>query len=127
MPTTADELVSRARSQVANLTADQVASAASRGALLVDLREPAEPHAIGMIPRAVRAARGLYEFWADSANPDHRPEFRRRTVVHCSTGARSALAALLLRQLDFADAAHLDGGVEDRIRTGDPVVSPSRA
>ena len=44
MPTTSNELVSRARSRVANLTADQVMSAASQGAPLVGLREPAEPH-----------------------------------------------------------------------------------
>jgi rhodanese-related sulfurtransferase len=129
MPTTADELVSRARSQVENLSADDVATAASRGALLVDVREPAELDAVGMIPGAVHAPRGMLEFWVDPANPDHRPEFdpRRRTIAYCDTGARSALAAQLLRQLGYADAAHLDGGIEAWMRAGHPVVSPGRA
>jgi rhodanese-related sulfurtransferase len=129
MPTTADELVSRARSQVDNLTADEVATAASRGTLLVDVREPAELDVVGMIPGAVHAPRGMLEFWADPANPDHRPEFDpgRRTIVYCDTGARSALAAQLLRQLGYADAAHLDGGIEGWMRAGRPVVSPGRA
>ena len=58
MPTTAAELVSRARSQVDNLTVDEVSTAARNGALLVDVREPAELDAIGMIPGAVHAPRG---------------------------------------------------------------------
>jgi rhodanese-related sulfurtransferase len=129
MPTTAAELVSRARSQVANLTADEVATAAGGGALLVDVRESTELDAVGMIPGAVHAPRGMLEFWADPANPDHRPEFApsRRTVVYCATGARSALAAQLLRQFGYVDAAHLDGGIEEWIRGGHPVVSPRRA
>jgi rhodanese-related sulfurtransferase len=129
MPTTAAELVSRARSQIDNLAADEVATAAARGTLLVDVRESAELDAVGMIPGAVHAPRGMLEFWADPADPDHRPEFapRRRTVVYCATGTRSALAAQLLRQLGYADAAHLDGGIEEWIRRGRPVVSPARA
>ncbi len=129
MPTTAAELVSRARSQVDNLTVDEVSTAARNGALLVDVREPAELDAIGMIPGAVHAPRGMLEFWADPVNPHHRPELdpRRRTVVYCASGARSALAAQLLRQLGYADAGHLDGGIEGWIRAGHPVVSPERA
>jgi len=129
MPTTAAELVSRARSQVDNLTAHEVATAATRGTLLVDVREAAELDAIGMIPGAVHAPRGMLEFWADPSSPDHRPEFdpHRPTVVYCATGARSALAAQLLGQLGYADAAHLDGGIEEWIRASQPVVSPGRA
>ena len=129
MPTTAAELVSGARSQVDNLTVDEVSTAARNGALLVDVREPAELDAIGMIPGAVHAPRGMLEFWADPVNPHHRPELDpgRRTVVYCASGARSALAAQLLRQLGYADAGHLDGGIEGWIRAGHPVVSPERA
>jgi rhodanese-related sulfurtransferase len=71
----------------------------------------------------------MLEFWVDPLSPDHRPEFdpRRRTIVYCDTGARSALAARLLRQLGYADAAHLDGGIEAWMWAGHPVVSPGRA
>jgi rhodanese-related sulfurtransferase len=47
--------------------------------------------------------------------------------VYCATGTRSALAAQLLRQLGYLDASHLDGGIEEWIRRGHPVVSPGRA
>ncbi len=129
MPTTAVELVSFAKSQVENLTPDQVAIEIGRDALLIDVREPAELDAEGMIRGAVHAPRGMLEFWADQASPDHRPEFdpQRRTVVYCATGGRSALAAQLLRQLGYADVAHLDGGITAWKQVGHPVVNPREA
>lgn len=129
MPTTAVELVSFAKSQVENLTPDQVAIEIGRDALLIDVREPAELDAEGMIRGAVHAPRGMLEFWADLASPDHRPEFdpQRRTVVYCATGGRSALAAQLLRQLGYADVAHLDGGITAWKQVGHPVVNPREA
>jgi rhodanese-related sulfurtransferase len=129
MPRTAAELVSRARSQGDNLTPGHVATEITRGALLVDVREPAELEADGMIPGAVHAPRGMLEFWADPASPDHRPEFdpNWRTVLYCATGARSALAAQQLRQLGYSDAAHLDGGIEAWKQAGHPVVHPGEA
>ena len=129
MPTTAAELVSFAKSQVENLTPDQVAIEIGRDALLIDVREPAELDAEGMIRGAVHAPRGMLEFWADQASPDHRPEFdpQQRTVVYCATGGRSALAAQLLRQLGYADVAHLDGGITAWKQVGHPVVNPREA
>ena len=129
MPTTAAELVSFAKSQVENLTPDQVAIEIGHDALLIDVREPAELDAEGMIRGAVHAPRGMLEFWADLASPDHRPEFdpQRRTVVYCATGGRSALAAQLLRQLGYADVAHLDGGITAWKQVGHPVVNPREA
>jgi len=129
VPTTAVELVSFAKSQVENLTPDQVATEIGREALLIDVREPAELDAEGMIRGAVHAPRGMLEFWADLASPDHRPEFdpQRRTVVYCATGGRSALAAQLLRQLGYADVAHLDGGITAWKQVGHPVVNPREA
>jgi len=129
VPTTAAELVSFAKSQVENLTPDQVAIEIGRHALLIDVREPAELDAEGMIRGAVHAPRGMLEFWADLASPDHRPEFdpQQRTVVYCATGGRSALAAQLLRQLGYADVAHLDGGITAWKQVGHPVVNPREA
>ena len=51
-----------------------------------------------MIPGAVHAPRGMLEFWADPADPDHRPEFDaapadRRVLRHRNTiGARRTAA-----------------------------------
>jgi rhodanese-related sulfurtransferase len=54
----------------------------------------------------------MLEFYADPTSPYHRPEFQpeRRVILHCASGGRSALAAVTLARLGYADVAHLDGG-----------------
>src|SRR5918911_3912542 len=113
VPKTATQMVSEAKQRIENLTPDQVAAELDRGGiLLVDLREGEERVQKGVIPGAVHAARGMLEFYADPTNDDHRPEFdpRRRTILYCAGGARSALAVVTLRQLGYTNVAHLEGG-----------------
>lgn len=127
MTTTATELVSRAKTQIQNLTPEQVTEEIAAGALVVDLREPGELANDGMIEGALHAPRGMLEFWADPSSPYHRPEFdpRRRTVLYCASGGRSALAAVTLGQFGYTDVAHLDGGIKGWLQAGCPVVKPN--
>lgn len=124
MSATTAELVAQAKSEIQNLTPEQVSREAAAGAVLVDLREPAELRLEGMIEGAVHAPRGMLEFWADPAGPYHRPEFdpARRTVLYCASGGRSALAVKTLSRLGYADVAHLDGGVKAWKQAGHPTV-----
>lgn len=112
-PRTAAQMVAEARSRVQCLTPDQVADELGQGALLIDLRESDERSQNGVIAGSVHAPRGMLEFWADPTSPYHRTEFdpARRIVLHCASGGRSALAADLLRQMGYANVAHLDGGL----------------
>ncbi len=109
---TAAQMVQEAKQHVENLTVEQVASELEQGnALLVDIREPNELEQ-GVIPGAVSAPRGMLEFYADPTSPYHRNEFdpRRRVILHCASGGRSALAADTLQQMGYTNVAHLDGG-----------------
>jgi rhodanese-related sulfurtransferase len=111
---TAANLVADAKSRTENLTPDEVANEIQGGdAVLVDLREPEERIKSGTIPGAVHAPRGMLEFYADPTSSYHRPEFdpNRRTILHCASGGRSALAADTLRQLGYSNVAHMDGGI----------------
>jgi rhodanese-related sulfurtransferase len=124
MAKTAAELVAEAKGRIENLTVDQAAGELDREeALLVDLREPGERAQHGAIPGAVHAPRGMLEFYADPTSPYHRPEFDpgRRVVLHCGSGGRSALAADTLRQMGYANVAHLDGGFNAWKEAGRPV------
>jgi len=121
--TTVAEMVAEAKRQVENLTPAQVAAELRDGGpLLVDLREPAERAEHGVIPGAVHAPRGMLEFYADPASSYHRAEFQpdRRVVLHCASGGRSALAAVALARLGYADVAHLDGGIRAWKEQGQP-------
>ena len=64
----------------------------------------------------------MLEFYADPTSPYHRLEFdpARRTILYCASGGRSALAARTLRDLGYADVAHLDGGLKAWIAAGLP-------
>jgi len=112
MPTAA-EMVGDAKKRVENLSVEETARELEGGeALLVDIREPGERVQNGSIPGAVEAPRGMLEFWADPTSPYHREEFEpgRRTILHCASGGRSALAAATLQDLGYQRVAHLDGG-----------------
>jgi rhodanese-related sulfurtransferase len=111
---TAAHLVAEAKAQIENLTPEEVAREVRRGhPLLVDLREPAERIEHGVISGAVHAPRGMLEFYADPTSAYHRAEFDpfRRTILFCSSGGRSALAAATLQRLGYARVAHLEGGL----------------
>lgn len=121
---TAAEMVAEAKKRVENLTVDETAKELEEeGALLVDIREPAERVQSGCIAGAVEAPRGMLEFWADPANPYHREEFDpgRRIILHCASGGRSALAAATLEDLGYERVAHMDGGFKAWKEAGLPV------
>jgi rhodanese-related sulfurtransferase len=123
MPTAA-EMVAEAKKRVQNMTVDETArELESADVLLVDIREPGERAQTGVIPGAVEAPRGMLEFWADPTSPYHREEFRpdRRVILHCASGGRSALAAAMLQELGYTDAAHLDGGINAWKEQGKPI------
>jgi rhodanese-related sulfurtransferase len=120
---TAAQLVEDAKASIDSLTPDEVqAELASGRAVLVDVRD-ANELAQGAIPGAVHASRGMLEFYADPASSMHKPALdpARRTILHCASGGRSALAAATLRQMGYADVAHLDGGFKAWVAAGKPV------
>jgi rhodanese-related sulfurtransferase len=113
--TTAAQLVAEAKGRIENLSPQNVAAEMETGdAVLIDLREPEERRQNGVIPGAIHAPRGMLEFYADPSSAYHRPEFdpARRTILHCASGGRSALAADVLQGLGYTRVAHLDGGLK---------------
>ena len=123
-PKAAAEMVAEAKERVENLTPEQVAAEIEGGGVvLVDIREDDERQRDGAIPGAVRAPRGMLEFWADPTSPYHREEFdpARRTVLYCASGGRSALAADTLQGMGYTNVAHLDGGIKGWREGGQPV------
>ncbi len=112
-PTTAAELVAKAKESIENLDVEQFAvEIESGGAVLVDLREAAELAETGHIPGAIHIPRGMLEFRADPTSPyhDERLDPSARTLLYCASGGRSALAGAVLRDLGYTDVAHLASG-----------------
>ncbi len=117
------DLVKEAKSQIENLSPEQVASELESGdAVVVDLREPQELEATGMIPGAIHAPRGMLEFYADPSLPYHKDELERdkRIILHCASGGRSALAAKTLKDMGYTNVAHMEGGIKAWQEEGRP-------
>lgn len=116
MPSTARSLVEAALAEVASLDPHEARGwLASADVLCIDVREPAEWAAHGILPGAHTVPRGLLEFVVDPASPWHRPALDpsgRRLLLYCAIGWRSALAAQSLQRLGLAPVAHLAGGFE---------------
>ena len=79
--------------------------------LFLDVREPAEVAASGKVPGALAIPRGLVEFRADPASPQHDAAFdRAKTVVaYCASGGRSALVGKTLKEMGYANVKNLGG------------------
>jgi len=125
-PDTAAGMVAAAKQRIQNLSVDDFATKLATGnVMLIDVREPEERSATGMIPGAVPAARGMLEFYADPTSPYHREGFEtdRQIILYCASGGRSALATDMLQQLGYQHVAHLDGGIKAWIAADRPVES----
>jgi rhodanese-related sulfurtransferase len=76
-----------------------------------------------VIEGAIHASRGMLEFHADPASSYHREGMDpgKRTILHCTSGGRSALAIDTMRQLGYTNVAHLEGGINAWKEKGHPV------
>ena len=73
------------------------------GALLIDVREPAEYQA-GHVPGAVSMPRGTLEFaiWKQLGYPG-KVDMNKKIYVQCLTGGRATLAAKQLQDIGFTN------------------------
>lgn len=123
MNTTAAQLVQNAKANIQNLSPAQVEAEIKSGdAVLVDIRDANELQN-GTIPGSVHASRGMLEFYADPSSPYHKSALGpgKRTILHCASGGRSALAIHALRALGYTNIAHLDGGFKAWEAAGLPI------
>ena len=127
------DLVGQVKQQIDNLTVEQVKQELAGGdAILIDIRDLEERVQNGAIPGSEHVSRGMLEFAADPTLPYYRDCFRPdgRTILHCASGGRSALAVKTLKEMGYLNVAHLDGGFKAWKEAGEPiqpVSEPARA
>ena len=94
-------------------------AAATQGAglRLIDVRDP-EEFAFCRLPGAELISLQVLPFEADTRLPDKSAEI----VLYCHHGMRSTRAAEFLRQLGYANARSMAGGVEKWSAEIDPTV-----
>jgi sulfur-carrier protein adenylyltransferase/sulfurtransferase len=115
------ELLSRARAETTEVSAEELRALMERGAAvtLLDVRE-ADEAAEGQIPGALLLPRGWLELRVEALVPRD-----AQLVVYCQSGARSLLAAQTLGGLGYARVRSLAGGFGRWSDAGFPTVRPS--
>lgn len=123
---TASDLVADARANIRETSPSEF-HAAPGGAVVIDVREPAE-FETGHIPGSINIPRGVLEFQVD-AHPavanvsDPALSHKERPIVLvCRTGGRAALSASSLQRLGFSDVRSIAGGVLAWGEAGLPLV-----
>ena len=67
----------------------------------------------------------MLEAKADLDYPNREPRLSDRNqplIIHCASGARSALGADVLQQMGFADVRSMAGGITAWVAAGLPVI-----
>jgi len=118
------DLVAQAKSEIENLTVEQVQQEMRGGnALIIDIRDSEERAEHGAIPGSEHVTRGMLEFIADPSLPYYKDFFQPngRIILHCAAGGRSALAAKTLKEMGYINVAHLESGFRGWVEAGAPV------
>ena len=121
-----EELLSRARGELARLSPREAAEATRRGAVLVDIRSDAQRAADGLIPAAVFVPRNVLEWRLDPASEHRDRELARRdrlVILLCNQGYQSSLAAATVSSFGV-DATDVIGGFQAWREAGLPVQRP---
>lgn len=112
------DFVNAAKAQIAEVSVSQVKAdfAAGKKIILLDVRDKEEFDA-GHLPHAVHVSRGLLEFKIGRVISDKNANI----VLYCRTGARSALATLVLNQMGYKNAKNMAGAFKAWGLAGYPI------
>src|SRR5256886_9426156 len=119
MSYTSHDFLDAARRAIPETSVEAVAARRMQGdeMVLLDVREKEEVRA-GYIEGAITIPRGFLEFQAAA----HLPQTDADIVVYCASGARSLLAAQVLRTMGYTRVASMTGGITRWQAAGYPVV-----
>ena len=99
------DLLSAAKSSIAEIDTTTAAERIAGGSLVLDVREPDEYNE-GAIPGAIHIPRGHLESQIEGRITDKDAP----VVVYCAGGVRSAFAVQTMQELGYTGAASMDGG-----------------
>ncbi len=103
------EMVTEARTQVKEITVEELQKEDMSSLILIDVREPSEYEA-GHVKGAINIPRGVIEMELD-LNPNYSNR-SHSLVLMCKSGGRSALAAVSIEKLGFNQVSSLMGGFQ---------------
>ncbi|MGB7316683.1 MAG: rhodanese-like domain-containing protein [Planktotalea sp.] len=100
------DLADQARTKVQEVAPQDVDALLQDGAIALDIRDPDE-HAKGHIPGSVNLSRGKLEMNIEGILPD----LDTTILCYCNAYNRGALSAASLRDMGYANAKFIGGGL----------------
>ena len=107
MPKTYADLLREARSQIREVTPQDVDALPGGGTTVIDVREDSEWDQ-GHLPGALHISKSYVEQQIEGAVPDRDAP----VVLYCAGGVRSLFAAQTLEQLGYSNVASMSGGFQ---------------
>src|SRR6476659_1043587 len=107
MPKSYADLLREARSQIREVTAQEVEALPAGAATIVDVREASEWEQ-GFVPGAHHVSKSYIEQQIEGAAPDRDAP----VILYCAGGIRSLFAAQTLAEMGYTDVASMAGGFE---------------
>jgi sulfur-carrier protein adenylyltransferase/sulfurtransferase len=99
------DLLTAAKSEIAEISTDGAAQHIADGYTILDVREPDE-YQEGAIPGAIHIPRGHLEAQIENRIPDKSTP----VTIYCAGGVRSAFAAKTMQELGYATVESMEGG-----------------
>jgi rhodanese-related sulfurtransferase len=96
-----------AMSEVASVPPDQVDNLIAQGAVALDIRDK-EEHDLDHLVGSLHVSRGKLEMNIEGVIPD----LNTTVLCYCNANNRGALSANTLRQMGYANARYIAGGLK---------------
>ena len=116
MPKSYADLLREARTQIREVTPQEVDALPVGAATIVDVREASEWDQ-GHLPGAHHVSKSYIEQQIEAAAPDRDAP----VILYCAGGVRSLFAAQTLTEMGYTDVASMSGGFRGWVEAGGEV------
>jgi rhodanese-related sulfurtransferase len=124
------DLVDKANQLIKTLDVVEVSSLVKNNeCILIDIRDIRELWKEGTIKDSKHIPRGMLEFWLDPQSSyfkEHKIDLKKKMILYCALGMRSALATKSLVEMGFKNVAHVNGGFDALKQSGLEIVDKEK-
>jgi len=116
------DLVNEANQSIETLDTTKVKSMLEKSeCILIDVRDIRELWKEGTVKNSKHIPRGMLEFWLDPQSSyfkENKFDLKKKIILFCALGMRSALATKSLVEMGFKNVAHVNGGFDALKQSG---------
>jgi rhodanese-related sulfurtransferase len=124
------DLVTEANQEIETIDTLKVKSLIDKNdCILIDVRDIRELWKEGTVENSKHIPRGMLEFWLDPQSSyfkENNFDLKKKMVLYCALGLRSALATKSLVDMGFKNVAHVKGGFDALKQCGIKIVAKKK-